>query len=133
MFLEAYATQALLRSPSFHRLVEKVAKNVHRVRHGLPPEEQGGTSIDRPGESGFSQHFMEEIKTQLGRAERKEQQNVMVKKDGRDGKEGLVGKEAEKEDAEAAWRDVQKSGQQPQGFMGEYMEALRSQIRDGKR
>ena len=38
------------------------------------------------------------------------------------------------ESAESAWRNMQKSAAQPpkQGFMTEYMEALRSQIRDGK-
>ena len=64
-FLEAYAVQALLRTPGFHRGVEKVVKTVHRVRHGIPPEELGGTKLDAPGNSGFMGHFLEEVKTQL--------------------------------------------------------------------
>lgn len=152
--LEAYAVQALLRTPGFHRAVEKVAKNVHRIRHGLPPEEQGGTSIDRLGESNFGQHFIEELRTQLGRAESSEQKNSILKEAAKGVKEEMdegaeaawrdiqkttatKGKKVDvevDESAESAWRNMQKSAAQPpkQGFMTEYMDALRSQIRDGK-
>ena len=68
--LEAYAVQALLRTPAFHRGVEKVAKQVHRIRHGLPYEEPGGTNISDPSKPGFGKHFIEELKGQLGQAER---------------------------------------------------------------
>ena len=37
----------LLRSPSFHRGVQKVHKTVHQLQHGKPPEYYGGTHIDR--------------------------------------------------------------------------------------
>ncbi|KAF2207389.1 hypothetical protein CERZMDRAFT_5351, partial [Cercospora zeae-maydis SCOH1-5] len=63
--LEAYAVQALLRTPAFHRGVEKVAKQVHRIRHGLPYEEPGGTNISDPSQPGFTKHFLDELKGQL--------------------------------------------------------------------
>ncbi|KAF2084554.1 hypothetical protein K490DRAFT_68673 [Saccharata proteae CBS 121410] len=59
---EAWATMALLRSPSFHRVVHNIHRNVRRIRHGTPPEELGGTNIDRPS---FLKHFADEIKDQL--------------------------------------------------------------------
>jgi hypothetical protein len=138
MVLEAYMVQALLRTPAFHRGVEKVVKTVHRVRHGMSPEELGGTKIDRSGssgDSGFAEHFLREVKTQLGRAEREEARSVMAK----DLAEGTVNsrtaaKKLEDESADAAWADMQKTLSRPEGkgFLGEYMGALRSQIRDGK-
>ena len=43
---------------------------------------------------------------------------------------------AENESAEAVWRDAQKregdSDAQKTGFMGEYLNALREQVRNGK-
>ncbi|EMD00085.1 hypothetical protein BAUCODRAFT_49434, partial [Baudoinia panamericana UAMH 10762] len=61
--VEAFLVQQLLRQPTFHRAVEKVAKGVHRLRHGTPPEELGGTKLDQP--SGMLGHFLDEVKTQL--------------------------------------------------------------------
>ncbi|KAK3067646.1 hypothetical protein LTR53_015355 [Teratosphaeriaceae sp. CCFEE 6253] len=71
--LEPYLVEQLLRTPAFHRVVEKVAKNVHRVRNGLPPEEAGGTRIDGPEgtPAGFLGHFLKEVRTQLGTVESK--------------------------------------------------------------
>jgi len=63
---EAWAIATLLRSPAFHRGVEKVAKTVHRVRHGTPMEEMGGTKLDKPDGSKFLTHFKKELKEQLG-------------------------------------------------------------------
>jgi len=65
--LKAWAVATLLRSPTFHRGVEKVVKGVHRVRHGTPMEEMGGTKMDGPtGPTQFLKHFREELKEQLG-------------------------------------------------------------------
>lgn len=158
--LEAYLIQALLRTPAFHRGVEKVAHRVHRFRNGLPPEPQGGTHVDDPANSKFFKHFSEEIQTQLGRAER-QQQNVSAKpvrrsvpEDGEDAdaawrasREDSVSKAPKergdggevREDAEGAWREAGKRGFEEgsspgpkQGFLGEYMAALREQIKNGK-
>lgn len=136
--LEGWAVEQLLRTPGFHRAVEKVAKNVHRVRNGLPREEEGGTNIDRPGESGFGQHFFDELKTQLGQAERGEQ-NSPILKDEAKMKDANIHEHKrepveEDESSDAAWREIQRKGAEPpkQGFMTEYMDALRSQLRNDK-
>jgi hypothetical protein len=36
----------LLRNPSFHRGVQGIHKQIHRLKHGKPPEELGGTELD---------------------------------------------------------------------------------------
>ncbi len=130
--------QALLRTPSFHRGVEKVAKGVHRIRHGIPPEEMGGTKIDSPtNEGGFLRHFTEEVQTQLGRAEAKTGETA-VKTTTSEGVPKATGgrgaewaKETEEETAEAAWQTAQKQAAQApkQGFLDEYMGALREQLK----
>lgn len=140
--LEAYLVQALLRTPGFHRGVEKVARRVHRIRHGLPPEDMGGTKIDRPdGSPGFSQHFLDEIRTQLGRAERQQPGSTVLKEEQQAAPRKTHARMEEPktapvddESAEGAWRDAQRRGAEapPQGFMGEYMEALRNQLRGEK-
>lgn len=149
-FLEAWAVQQLLRTPAFHRAVEKVAKGVHRARHGVPPEEMGGTKIDQPGNSGFLGHFMEEVKTQLGRAEGKPGSNRLgsgnanagVNVDSRAMGHGGIRTKVEERaarvdemDSEAAWREARKNAAVPpqQGFLGEYAEALRQQLKGEKR
>lgn len=146
--LETYLVQALLRTPAFHRGVEKVVKNVHRIRHGLPPEEMGGTKIDQPGNSSFLKHFSEEVQTQLGRAEGKSS-DAAVKSAGEttEGSAEEVWKanrrriRAEKKpveevvvDADAAWENARKKTEQgaKKGFIGEYIEALREQTRNGR-
>lgn len=40
----------LLSSPTFHRGVAKVAKTVHKIQHGTPMEELGGTKLEREHE-----------------------------------------------------------------------------------
>ncbi len=141
--LEAYAVQALLRSPAFHRGVEKVVKGVHRLRHGIPPEEMGGTRIDGQSNAGFLKHFTEEIQTQLGRAEAKSESNALANS-GRQAappsrksewsKEARSGADAEEESAEAVWQKARQQAAQPpkQGFLDEYMSALREQLKNGK-
>jgi hypothetical protein len=139
-FVEAWAVQQLLRTPGFHRVVEKVAKNVHRVRNGLPREEKGGTSIDRPDGSTFGKHFFDELKTQLGRAERLEQNSTSVRKEPnisemRRPKPRMSEEETAKSaGSDAAWQDYQRRAAEPpkQHFMAEYMEALRAQMRNDK-
>jgi hypothetical protein len=139
-FVEAWAVQQLLRTPGFHRVVEKVAKNVHRVRNGLPREEKGGTSIDRPDGSTFGKHFFDELKTQLGRAERLEQNSTSVRKEsnisgsGRPKPRMADEETAKSEGSDAAWQDYQRRAAEPpkQHFMAEYMDALRAQMRNDK-
>ncbi|TKA32080.1 hypothetical protein B0A50_01327 [Salinomyces thailandicus] len=136
--LEAYAVAALLRTPAFHRAVEKVAKQVHRVRHGIPPDEPSGTQIDnKPGPSGFLGHFADEVKAQMG-AEKHKQGSAGVNMDSRamshDGRKSRVEEveaEADKVNADAAWRDAQHNAAQPpkRGLGGEYLAALREQMR----
>jgi hypothetical protein len=136
--LERWAVEQLLRTPGFHRAVEKVAKNVHRVRNGLPREEAGGTNIDRPDGPGFGKHFYDELKTQLGRAERGEQNSTILREESKIFESGTSKSHMPRSDAvkdersEAAWRDIQRSSKEPpnQGFMSEYMEALKSQLRN---
>ncbi|KAM0717052.1 hypothetical protein Q7P37_006904 [Cladosporium fusiforme] len=135
--LEGWAVEQLLRTPGFHRAVEKVAKNVHRVRNGLPREEEGGTSIDRPGESGFGQHFFDELKTQLGQAERGEQNSTILKDEAKMKEKNIHESEratVDDDGSDAAWREIQRNAAQPpkQGFMTEYMDALKAQLRDDK-
>jgi hypothetical protein len=150
--LEAYLVQLLLRTPAFHRGVEKVARQVHRVRHGIPPEEMGGTKIDQPGNSSFLKHFNEEVQAQLGRAEANggeqaarpankipPEQNV-AQAEGADAvwesvkKQAPPQKVAEEEGADAAWEKARKQTESgaKRGFIGEYIEALREQTKSGK-
>ncbi|KAL6235745.1 hypothetical protein BDW75DRAFT_239841 [Aspergillus navahoensis] len=64
--IEVWLTTQLLRSPTFHRMVGRVHGKVHRLRHGTPPEDMGGTNIDNIGPAKqFFQYFKEEIKEQL--------------------------------------------------------------------
>ena len=136
--LERWAVEQLLRTPGFHRAVEKVAKNVHRVRNGLPREEKGGTNIDRQDGPGFSQHFIDELKTQLGRAERGEQNSTILREESKIFENGTSKTSMPRSDAakdegsDAAWREIQRSSAEPpkQGFMSEYMDALKSQLRN---
>lgn len=134
-FLEAYMVQALLRSPTFHRGVEKVAKRVHQARHGKPPEEMGGMNIDREG-PGFLDHFMDEVKGQLGRAEKK-QAEEQVRDDARTFTTTGKSRPADGSDARTEQaRPHQSAGGQEapkQGFLNEYMDALREQMRGDKR
>lgn len=137
--LEAYAVQALLRSPAFHRGVEKVAKGVHRIRHGIPPEELGGTKIDGPNNDGFLRHFNEEVQTQLGRAEAKKGETaVQSTSQGPASKKPARGNEwaqqTDEESADAAWQSSRRTAAQPpkQGFLDEYMGALKEQLKNGK-
>lgn len=110
--LEAWAVQALLRTPAFHRAVEKVAKNVHRVRHGLPREEEGGTSIEGPEDRGFTKHFMGAVKDQLGAAEEAEAEKIRSRsyheqlRQGKNQGSKVIEEDdnIENMDAEAAWR-----------------------------
>lgn len=137
-FLEAYLVQALLRSPAFHRGVEKVAKRVHQIRHGIPPEELGGTKIDQPGQPSFPKKFVDEVRTQLGYAEQQEARNAAGKSTGvKDGSVNARGQHSnvmEEETSDAAWENAQKrfSETPKAGFMQEYMEALREQVKNNK-
>ena len=137
MLDEAYLVQALLRTPAFHRAVEKVAKRVHQFSHGIPPEEMGGTKIDGPqGKGGFGKHFLDEVQTQIGAMEQRETASGAMRTQGvKDDSVNARGAVPEEEDSDAAWQNMQKSGSQAPkaGFMEEYMDALREQVRNQKK
>ncbi|KAJ6018821.1 hypothetical protein N7499_009998 [Penicillium canescens] len=64
--LEVWLTARLLRSPIFHRMVGRVHEKIQHVRHGVPPEQMGGTKLENNG-SGLKQffdYFKEELKDQ---------------------------------------------------------------------
>ncbi|QIX00803.1 hypothetical protein AMS68_006320 [Peltaster fructicola] len=130
VMLESLAYQQLMKSPTFHKGVEQVVKTVHRVRHGVPPDELGGTKLDEPG-SRFGQHFYDELRTQLGTAEKEQAKGTRL--------QGPIKAESKPptppaEDAESAWQELQqRSGQAPkQGFMDNYLETLRGQVNQKK-
>lgn len=132
--LESFLVQQLLRTPGFHRGVEKVARQVHRVRHGIHPDDMGGTKIDTPGGSSseFRKHFLDEIKGQLGRAEREEARMTQQSVTSQPPRKPVAAEtKAEAEDAEAAWAELARRAKEPEkrGFMGEYIDALRSQVK----
>lgn len=118
--LEAYLVQRLLRSPAFHRAIGKAHKSVHRMRHGIPPEEMGGTKLDTPAGQGFVSHFIDELKGQA-----------------------LGGKSAAKSpsstappaQAQAQPRPSHpnNSPQNQQGFLSHFVDELKTQFRDGSR
>ncbi|KKK15334.1 hypothetical protein P175DRAFT_0531262 [Aspergillus ochraceoroseus IBT 24754] len=64
---EVWLTARLLGSPTFHRLVGRVHRKVQHIRHGVPPEEMGGTKLENngPGIKRFLEYFREEIKDQF--------------------------------------------------------------------
>ena len=149
--LEAYAVAALLRTPAFHRGVEKVARQVHRVRHGIPPEELGGTKLDDPQGNAYLRHFGEELQTQLGLAEARtaaKSARREIPAEGENAEAAWKGSveestskapkqqqaEAQVQDADGVWRDANREGSEglpgpKQGFLGEYIGALREQMR----
>lgn len=65
--LERKLVDTLLRSPAFHRSVQKVHKQIHQFQHGKPPEYYGGTNLEQPTQNGgvkdFAKLFWEELKT----------------------------------------------------------------------
>ena len=133
-FLEAWMVQQLLRTPGFHRAVEKVAKGVHRLRHGIPPAEMGGSRLEQPASEGFMKHFLEEVKTQLGTAERQESTvhaRGTIRGDKTVDAKVERGTAPKEENADAAWQTSRQTATEPpnQGFMGEYIDALREQVR----
>ncbi|KAL2813495.1 hypothetical protein BDW59DRAFT_30841 [Aspergillus cavernicola] len=64
---EVWLTTRLLASPTFHRMVGSVHRKVQHLRYGPPPEEMGGTNIEKngPGAKKFLEYFTEEIKDQF--------------------------------------------------------------------
>ncbi|KJY00285.1 hypothetical protein TI39_contig336g00053 [Zymoseptoria brevis] len=173
--LEAWMIQQLLRTPGFHRMAQRVAKTVHRAQHGTPADELGGTKLDSPegGNSpGFIKHFVEEIRGQLGAAEKEEMRQVASQARVEARRQGLSEVEAEEnaevawrkaeqrlrrmreekegsgkrvvsdihadQDADAAWKETSKTPGKGDargngGFLDEYMEALREQVRQNKK
>lgn len=72
--VEAFLVKKLLESQAFHKAVGKAHKRVHQIRHGIPPEEMGGTKLDAPEGRGFLGHFVDELKGQTGRSPQQTQQ-----------------------------------------------------------
>ncbi|KAJ9620972.1 hypothetical protein H2203_007559 [Taxawa tesnikishii (nom. ined.)] len=118
-FLEAYMVQRLLRSPTFHRAVGKVHKSVHRIRHGTPPEEMGGTKLDRPEGPGFLNHFMDEVRDQLGRPATKRQPPPPPSKT--------------QHNSQAQGDGEANHGTQQPGFLSHFVDEIKEQFRGGGR
>lgn len=53
----------LLNSPRFHQGVHSIHKRIHQLRYGQPPEELGGTNIDK--KDSLFEHFVDEIQKQV--------------------------------------------------------------------
>jgi hypothetical protein len=104
-FLEAWAVQQLLRTPAFHRAVEKIARRVHRARHNLPPDAPSGTDLPQPSD-GFMKHFLNEIKAQVGNKEGEEIAAAARKTT--PSKPVLTKEVEETNSAEAVWRMAQR-------------------------
>lgn len=133
VLLENLAYQQLMKSPTFHRAVEQVVKRVHRARFGTPPDELGGTNLDEP-RNRFGQHFLDELRTQIGNAEKEQAKSTDVQnRISRSGGESHTIDSAPA-DAESAWRELQGRGAETpkEGFMGNYLEALRGQVNQKK-
>jgi len=63
---EPWLVERLLRTPAFHRFVERVHKSVRRIKHGEDLEDMGGTKLDNPRDvKQFLDHFKEELRDQL--------------------------------------------------------------------
>ncbi|KAB5536252.1 hypothetical protein GE09DRAFT_1226974 [Coniochaeta sp. 2T2.1] len=58
---------ALLRSPTFHRGVQKIHRKVQDVKHGRDPNDplRPGEATEEPGKPSFLQHFIDEVKNQI--------------------------------------------------------------------
>ncbi|KAL3475022.1 hypothetical protein BJX99DRAFT_259782 [Aspergillus californicus] len=65
--LEIWLTTRLLASPTFHRMVGNVHRKVQHMRHGIPPEEMGGTKLEKNGPDlkQLFTYFKEEVKDQF--------------------------------------------------------------------
>jgi len=64
---EVWATARLLASPTFHRMVGRIHRKIHHLKHGASLEERGGTTLEnnKSGFRYFLRLFQEEIKEQL--------------------------------------------------------------------
>ncbi|KAK2754069.1 hypothetical protein FQN54_007238 [Arachnomyces sp. PD_36] len=62
---EVWLTARLLASPTFHRAVQRVHKQVREIRHGKAPEDMGGTNVDNSGFKSFLDLYREELKNQF--------------------------------------------------------------------
>lgn len=125
---EELAVNQLLRTPAFHRAVETVVKNAHRLRYGVPPDEMGGAKLEQP-DSQFGQHFLSELKAQLGATEKKQIADVESAVRAAAAKQDQT-TETQEQNAEAVWQEIQRraGGEQKAGFMSDYAQALRGQV-----
>ncbi|KAJ9139514.1 hypothetical protein NKR19_g7417 [Coniochaeta hoffmannii] len=57
----------LLRSPTFHRGVQRIHRKVEDVRYGRNPNDplRPGEATEEPGRPSFFGHFMDEVKNQI--------------------------------------------------------------------
>lgn len=76
---------------------------------------------------------MQELKTQLGCAEQQEAKGVVKPGRGVDARQ-QKSTVVEEEGADGAWQSAQKTAREEpkKGFMGEYMDALREQVKNNK-
>jgi len=66
VLFEAHLINFLLRRPTFHRFVGYLHKKHRHIRHGVPPEELGGTNLEDPGKAGtVLRYFREEVGKQF--------------------------------------------------------------------
>ncbi|KAF2862159.1 hypothetical protein K470DRAFT_256141 [Piedraia hortae CBS 480.64] len=111
--LEAFLIQHLLRSPTFHRGVEKVARKIHQIRTGAPPPQSG---LEQEGQEGFLVHFKEALNEQISSTRSSKTGdpagvNIDSRAMGHQGKMSSEEKQVMREDAkdsDAAWEEVKR-------------------------
>ncbi|KAI1073573.1 hypothetical protein F5B20DRAFT_587112 [Whalleya microplaca] len=73
--LEDFMVKRLLSSPGFHRVVRRIHKTIHDLKHGRDPHEplRPGEATQEPGSqlNSFLSHFRDEIRNEFRRNTRK--------------------------------------------------------------
>ncbi|KAI0593964.1 hypothetical protein F4775DRAFT_463813 [Biscogniauxia sp. FL1348] len=69
VMVEDFIVKQLLRSPGFHRGVQRIHDQVHNIKYGRNPHEplRQGEATKEPGVdvNGFLSHFYDELRNQL--------------------------------------------------------------------
>ncbi|KAI1499090.1 hypothetical protein F5X99DRAFT_295891 [Biscogniauxia marginata] len=69
LLAEDYIVEKILRSPGFHRGVQRIHNHIQDIRHGRNPHEplRQGEATKEPGieMNGFLSHFFDELRNQL--------------------------------------------------------------------
>ncbi|KAL1303281.1 hypothetical protein AAFC00_006688 [Neodothiora populina] len=137
--VEAFLVKKLLESPAFHRAIGKAHKNVHRLRHGLPPEETGGTKLDSPAGRGFLGHFVDEIKDQAlrgGKGNAADTSNGGLRshtppRRPQQQQQQQQARRSQPRSQTQRFDEADHASQQP-GFMTNFLDELKGQFRGGK-